>query len=284
MLQIGEFSQLGQVTVRALRHYAQLGLLEPAHVDGSSGYRYYHLDQLPELHRILALKDLGFPLEQVKNLLDHGVSFDQLQEMLMDRQGVLERELVENQRRLQQVGARLTMLRQEPGDSDSYEVLIKPTPGFHVLGIREIVPTVERVGEYCDLHIRALKVALESRNLQRAGGSLNFYHMDEYRETDLDVESGLIIEPQPAEEFGDGTYIRYESTVERMASLVCTTSFERLTENVLALLQWVAINDFTYAGALREVHLFGDPTEVGDNDDVVLELQIPVAKREGTQE
>ena len=284
MLQIGEFSQLGQVTVRTLRHYAQLGLLEPAHVDTLSGYRYYHLDQLPQLHRILALKDLGFPLDEVKNLIDQVVGVDQLQEMYSVRQGDLERELAENQRRLQQVEARLARLRQEPGDSDSYEVLVKSSPGFHVLGIREIVPTVEQVGDYCDLHIRSLKLALDSHNLQTAGGSLNFYHMDEYRETDLDVESGLIIEPHTAEEFEGGIYIRYEPTVERMASLVCTTSFERLTENVLALLQWVAINDFTYAGALREVHLFGDPTEVCGIEEVVLELQIPVKKREADRD
>ena len=161
MLQIGEFSQLGQVTVRTLRHYAQLGLFTPAHVDSSSGYRYYHIDQLPELHRILALKDLGFPLEQVKGLLDRGVSVDQLQEMMLDRQGVLEHELAENQRRLLQVEARLAMLRQEPDEIEGYEVLVKSTPEIHILGIREIVPNVDRVGEYCDLHFRSLKQALE---------------------------------------------------------------------------------------------------------------------------
>jgi DNA-binding transcriptional MerR regulator/effector-binding domain-containing protein len=284
MLQIGEFSQLGQVTVRTLRHYAQLGLLKPAHVDASSGYRYYHLDQLPELHRILALKDLGFPLEQVKDLLDRGVSVDQLQEMLLERQVVLEQEITEHQRRLGQVEARLAMLRRDPDDFDSYDILIKSTPGFHILGIREIAPTVESVGDFCDLHIRKLKQALEIHHLKQAGGTLNLYHMDEYRETDLDVESGWIIEPHPAQDLGDGIYVRHEPAFERMASLVCTTSFERLTESVLALLQWVAINDYTYIGALRELHLFGDPTEVGEHEEVVLELQIPVAERKEGQE
>jgi DNA-binding transcriptional MerR regulator/effector-binding domain-containing protein len=280
MLQIGEFSQLGQVTVRTLRHYAQLGLLEPAHVDSSSGYRYYHLDQLPQLHRILALKDLGFPLDQVKGLLEEGVEVDRLQDMLLSRQSDLERELADNQRRLGQVEARLAMLRQGSRFSDDYDVLIKSTPGFYMLGVRQIVPTVDQIGHYCDLHLTTLRAALKKHRLTPAGGSLNLYHMDEYRENDLDVESGLIIEAHPDEDLGDGIYIRQETPVEYMASLVCTTSFAILTESVLALLQWVAVNGYSYAGPLREIHLFGNPLQVDENEEVVLELQIPVAKRD----
>jgi DNA-binding transcriptional MerR regulator len=282
MLQIGEFSQLGQVTVRTLRHYAQLGLLEPAHIDASSGYRYYHLDQLPQLHRILALKDLGFPLDQVKGLLDEGVDVDRLQELLLSRQSDLERELAENQRRLGQVEARLAMLRQGSNPSDNYEVLIKATPGIHLVGIRQIIATVDQVGHYCDQHLNTLRSAVEEYGLSTSGGSLNFYHLDEYRETELDVESAIMIKEHPHGDLGDGIYVRREPPMERMASLVRTTSFARLTESVLALLQWVAVNDYTYAGPLREIHLFGDPLGVDENEEVVLELQIPVVKREGS--
>lgn len=283
MLQIGEFSQLGQVTVRTLRHYAQLGLLEPAHIDASSGYRYYHLDQLPQLHRILALKDLGFPLDQVKGLVEEGVDLERLQEMLQSRQSDLQQELAESHRRLEQVQARLAMLRQGSADSDEFEVLIKSVPGFYLLGMRQTVPTVGQVGQFCGLHMRALGSAIAAHGLSPDGGSLNFYHMGEYRETDLDVESGLIIEAQSEKKLDQGIYIRQEPAVEHMASLVRTTSFDRLTESVLALLQWVALNGYTYAGPLREIHLFGDPTTVDETEEVVLELQIPVARREAPQ-
>lgn len=57
---IGDFSQLGQVSVRTLRLYDELNLIKPAETDKWTGYRYYTLDQLPRLNRILALKDLGF--------------------------------------------------------------------------------------------------------------------------------------------------------------------------------------------------------------------------------
>jgi len=45
-------------------------LLKPSALDPDTGYRYYALDQLPRLNRILALKDLGFPLDEIAHLLD----------------------------------------------------------------------------------------------------------------------------------------------------------------------------------------------------------------------
>lgn len=88
MYKIGEFSRLGQVSPRMLRHYDQLGLLRPSQIDRFTSYRYYTVDQLARLHRIMALKDLGIPLEQIGNLLqrDGGLSDERLRGMLLMRQ------------------------------------------------------------------------------------------------------------------------------------------------------------------------------------------------------
>jgi DNA-binding transcriptional MerR regulator len=64
MFTIGEFATTGRVSVRMLRHYDAVGLLRPARVEEHSGYRYYDARQLRSLNRLLALKDLGFTLEQ----------------------------------------------------------------------------------------------------------------------------------------------------------------------------------------------------------------------------
>ncbi|HET8841442.1 MAG TPA: MerR family transcriptional regulator, partial [Ktedonobacteraceae bacterium] len=74
MIRIGEFSKLVQISVPTLRYYDQVGLLKPIEVDRSSGYRYYSASQLPRLHRILALKGLGFSLEQIAIVLDAGLT------------------------------------------------------------------------------------------------------------------------------------------------------------------------------------------------------------------
>ena len=72
MLSIGEFARLAGVSVRMLRHYDQLGLLRPERVDPHSGYRRYAAAQLERANQLVALKDLGFTLEQVGVLLDDG--------------------------------------------------------------------------------------------------------------------------------------------------------------------------------------------------------------------
>ena len=58
VLKIGEFARVGEVSIATLRHYDQCGLLKPNAQDPDTGYRYYSLDQLPRLNRILALKEL----------------------------------------------------------------------------------------------------------------------------------------------------------------------------------------------------------------------------------
>jgi DNA-binding transcriptional MerR regulator len=69
MIKIGDFSRLSQVPISTLRYYDEVGLLRPAAIDETSGYRFYTLEQLPLLNLILALKWLGLSLDQIAQLL-----------------------------------------------------------------------------------------------------------------------------------------------------------------------------------------------------------------------
>ena len=69
MLKIGEFSKLSRVSIRSLRRYDEAGLLAPASIDPFTGYRYYSEGQLPTANRIRALRDMGFPLAAVREVL-----------------------------------------------------------------------------------------------------------------------------------------------------------------------------------------------------------------------
>jgi DNA-binding transcriptional MerR regulator len=66
--QIGEFAELSGVSAKTLRFYDEIGVLRPARVDPRTGYRRYLLQQLEDLASILALKNLGVSLAQVRNL------------------------------------------------------------------------------------------------------------------------------------------------------------------------------------------------------------------------
>jgi DNA-binding transcriptional MerR regulator len=70
LLSIGDFSRMTHLSVKALRHYHDVGLLEPARIDGASGYRFYEVDQVPVAQVVRRLRDLGMPLDQVKSVLD----------------------------------------------------------------------------------------------------------------------------------------------------------------------------------------------------------------------
>jgi len=77
MLKIGDFSKIAKISIRMLRHYDQIGLLKPAYIDNLTSYRSYSIDQLPRLNRILFLKDIGFSLNEVMNLINEHISIDE---------------------------------------------------------------------------------------------------------------------------------------------------------------------------------------------------------------
>ena len=72
MFRIGEFSRLTQVSVRMLRYYDKMGLLAPAEIDFWSGYRMYSAAQIPVLNKIVYLRDSGFQVAEIADILKNG--------------------------------------------------------------------------------------------------------------------------------------------------------------------------------------------------------------------
>src|SRR5262245_40344452 len=130
MFRIGEFAQIAQVSGRQLRFYDQLGLLQPAHIDPQTGYRYYSIRQLPRLNSILALKELGLSLDQIAPLLKDGISPGELRAMLTMKRAQLEQTLREEEARLKHIESRIAQIDSAGGIGD-YDVIVKqvaPTP------------------------------------------------------------------------------------------------------------------------------------------------------------
>jgi DNA-binding transcriptional MerR regulator len=151
MFSIGEFARLGAVSIRTLRHYDEIGLLPPAEVDPVTGYRLYSAKQLRQLNRIVALKDLGLTLGQIRQLLD-GITVDELRGMLLLRRAQLERELQRQRHHLLRVEARLRHIAQEE-DMPADDIVVKQIPSLGVVviadtapgwGLENIVPAVNR--------------------------------------------------------------------------------------------------------------------------------------------
>lgn len=283
MFKIGEFSRLGQVSTRMLRHYDQLGLLKPSQTDKFTSYRYYTIDQLARLNRIIALKELGFSLEQVAQLLDREgeLSPEKLRGMLTMRRAEIERELQDKHTQLTEVEARLRQIEQE-GQPSPYEIVIKSVPAQPVASIRQIVPRMSEMGYYCRTMYVALYAALARNGMTPLQPEITLYHTEDYVETDLDVETAAPIQPrtlkQPPRE--EGLSFRELPPSELTAALIYEGPFSEMTPAVLALLAYIGTHNHMAAGPLRELHLSGP---AHDADGIVqampvVEFQLPIQK------
>jgi len=138
MFSIGEFARLGAVSIRTLRHYDEIGLLPPVEVDPATGYRSYSAKQLRQLNRIVALKDLGLTLAQIRRLFD-GITVDELRGMLQLRQAQLEGDLQRQRHHLLAVEARLRHIAQED-DMPADDIVVKQIPPLGVVAIADTAP------------------------------------------------------------------------------------------------------------------------------------------------
>ena len=92
MLKIGDFSKLSRISIRMLRHYDEVGLLVPENVDKFTGYRYYNESQLLLANRISSLKDMGFSLSLILEILKTYDDNSTLYKFLMLKKAEMEEE------------------------------------------------------------------------------------------------------------------------------------------------------------------------------------------------
>lgn len=269
-LKIGEFGRVGQVSVQTLRYYDNLGLLKPAEVDHFSGYRYYTFEQLPRLNRILALKDLGFSLDQVASMLDKDMPPEALKNVLYLKQAELRGEVQAHLDRLERVEARLQMIEQsnQPGD---YEVVVKPVSAIQVVSVRDIVPSYHDVG----LLWNRLAAALDAHKLRPVGPWLTLCYAPE-PETDLEVCAPMDSTALQA----SGISFHELPAVETMACTIHQGPFTGLAAGFAALLTWVHANNCQIAGPDREIYLrLPERNQIGSDTSAITELQMPVCSR-----
>jgi DNA-binding transcriptional MerR regulator len=269
-IRIGNFARIAQVTVQTLRHYDEVGLLKPVEVDTLSGYRYYTFDQLPRLHRILALKDLGFSLEQVAHLLEDDLSPIELRGMLKLKQNELRQQVQEQLDRLERLEARLDMIEQE-NQLPSHEVIIKRVAPLRVASVRHTIHS------YWDEEPLWIELANQIRRagLKTCEPSLSLYHAGE-PEIDAEVCIAVAAEAKDAR----GVSIRTLPQVESMASTIHKGPFTGFATTYAALLKWVDINGYQVNGPDREVYLrLPQQGQHHSDPNALTEMQIPVIKQ-----
>jgi DNA-binding transcriptional MerR regulator len=271
MYTIGDFARLGRVSVRMLRHYDAIGLLVPARVDPGNGYRRYTVDQLARLHRIVALKDLGFTLEEVGTMLSDAVSADELAGMLRLRRAELAAQMAQDASRLARVEARLRSI-QEEGQTMTAEVVIKHVPAARVaqcsgvaesLNPQDITPVIKGLFE-------SLMRQGAGAGLAMTGPGLARY---EARDDERITVFAAAAVPATAQS-GNGVDVVDLPEIERAATLLHLGSMDGCQPSYDALERWISEHGLRAVGLSREISLNCPPD---DFDAWVTELQIEVA-------
>lgn len=273
MFKIGDFSRLCRVPVSALRYYADLGLLEPAHVDQFTGYRYYTMGQMPRLNRILALKDLGLSLDQIRTLMSGNLSTEELRGMLRLRQAEITQRLDEEKARLARVAARLQQIEQE-GHMPTQEVVLKQIETQHVLSLREVIPVPSDVARLMTEGFGAIM----ANQVEIIGPPAALFHDLEFKPTDMDVE---VVFPVAASVKADLALDRDRKLAVRdlpaIPHAACTLhagDYALFEQTYAALSQWVGTSGYRLAGPIREVYLAAPTDPAGP----VTEIQYPVER------
>ncbi|OPJ57942.1 MerR family transcriptional regulator [Clostridium oryzae] len=265
LYKIGLFSQMNQVTIKTLRHYDDIGILKPAHIDEQNGYRYYTSAQLPVLHRILALRQMGFSLEEIKKVQE-GMPEEKL---LMQKKSELIKKIAEETMKLSQVECYLL----QKGVDREYHVVLKELPEVIVASRRLVIPGYEALFSV----MPSMGAEMERLGCICAVPEYCFtsYHDGEYKEKDIDVEICEAV----TEKKQDSDILTFK-VIEKVETAACVFhkgSYAEFPKAYAAALKWIEENCFEIAGDLRESYIDGVWNKDSE-EEWLTEIQIPVRK------
>jgi len=145
MLKIGIFSKLSRISIRMLRHYDEIGLLVPEYIDDFTGYRYYSEEQLLTANRINALKEMGFSLSVISEILKTYNDPQALKEYLLLKQAELKEQMEKTGMQLRILETTINRLGKDVTVME-YSVVLKEIPQRYVASIRKIIPSYKDEG------------------------------------------------------------------------------------------------------------------------------------------
>lgn len=254
MFQIGRFARLAGVSAKQLRAYDEIGLFRPVWVEPSSAYRYYSPAQLPELRRILGLRQLGMPIDEIKALAAGG-----------DLTGALERRRIELEAERRRVDERLAALEISVDDDAAVDVVLRPVAA-DLVAVMAVSGAVGNDFFELESHVRDA-----GRRAHRPPGAL-----PETREIFVPISGGI----EETDRIGAR---RLPSC--RAASVIHRGDYDGIANARRRLVRWVEAAGLTPTGPMRTLYLqFGAEPElrlppgwvVQRDADFVTELQLPV--------
>jgi DNA-binding transcriptional MerR regulator/effector-binding domain-containing protein len=270
VFRIAAFARVGGASPKVLRDYDRLGIFRPAWVDPATGYRLYSPAQLPELRRVLALRDLGLGLADLARLAQTGAD---LRAVLEARRTALERERADIDRRLAALGIELEGSGSQGGRGGAADVVVRELRP-ELVAIRDVAAYGGDLGEAFD----TLESAIRDAGVRagRPPGALVHGDLDGPDRTEIYVP---ITRPT-------GTIPGTELPGVRAATALHHGGYATLGATIDAVGAHVAALGLRAASPMRIVYLqFGAPAELAlpreylaDHHEAYLtEVQVPIA-------
>lgn len=273
MFKISEFSKIAQVPASLLRYYDKIGLFSPVHTDDSNNYRNYDASQLPELSRILALKELGLSLEQIAKLVQEDVSAEEIRGMFTLRKAQIEKSLQDETARLAVVETRLKQL--ERSQFSEREVILKSVPAQAFLSFRKTYADIfDAAATVMELHS-----VVPKHFGKRVGHLVAVMYAEAFEMENVDIELGYVSE-RPFEKpfkLPSGRMLTPSKlpALETAACSVRVGGFEKGYLNYGDLGAWLEANAHKMSTPHREVMIV--PPLPSQMDEAIVEIQLPLA-------
>jgi DNA-binding transcriptional MerR regulator len=272
MLKIGDFSTLSRISIHMLRHYNEIGLLIPHHVDEFTGYRYYSEDQLPAAKRIQALKDMGLSLAMIKEILTEYDDTERLKRYLKLQTSQKKEEIAAMQKQILLLETAVKNL--DRGSSmTNISIALKEIPKRDVLSFRGTIPSYDREGMLWE------KLALEtaSQNIQYTIPCYNIaiFHDEGYMEHGIDVE----VQRSVAGTYQDTEKIHFK-TVEPItaATLTFKGTYDWLREANEVIANWIYNNNYEFDKPMFNIYHISPETEHNPKN-MITEVCFPIKKK-----
>ncbi len=265
MYRIGEFSELSKTTIKTLRYYEKEGLLIPSHVDQDTGYRFYETKQLPELAKIISLRQMGLSINNIKSILNGG----SLEQILKLRKQELETEISLYNSQLLQINNLLE------GKNMEHEVVVKELPSYTVYYKEGVVKDFSDIVRFILQSAGECKSTNPNIKCVEPDYCYVSYLDGEYKETNIKIRY-----TQAVTEMGiPNENIKFEKLNSvKAACIYHKGAYDNLRESYSFLIKWVEENGYEIAEPIRERYIDGMWNKESE-DEWLTEIQVPIRKK-----
>lgn len=259
-----------RVSARMLRYYEKCGLLYPAKIDSFTGYRLYNAAQIPILNKIVQLRDMGFGVDEINEILPNFSDSAVMREALKRKSFEIRSAIANEQSKLEKIAA-LNGIFERECVYMVYDVELKELKAQKVLSLRETISTYDKEGELWE----KLGGFMIKNGIASNTGGYSIYYDEDYKENDVDVEIAV-----PVQELKEsqGEFVYKELVAIPLAATIRFSGpYEGYSDAIEKLAAWIEQNGYVFDGLIRGFAI-ASPSDVSSPEDFMTELQVPVKK------